>query len=84
MSSKKSKPVNPTKDKAKDKLFVGVITAEQQRKMRQARERQERVETPHLKHLQPSSAIVLGDYNKKQKNRRARRQSKQEVKTSDF
>jgi hypothetical protein len=74
MSRKRSQPVTPSKDKRTERLFVGVITAEQQRKMQKAVDRKARIESGVR---QTGSGIHGGD--KRTLNRRARRQGKQDV-----
>ncbi len=78
MSRTRSRPVSPLKDRQADRLFVGVITAEQQRKMRKASERQERIESG----LRQTGSGVHGG-GKRENNRRERRQWKKDV-NSDF
>lgn len=85
MSKGKSRPVQTKrpKDVLKDgRLVIGVITVEQQRKMRKAQEREERIASG----IKLTGAGFHGDTGKSKKterNRRERREWKQHVKTSD-
>ena len=76
MSRKRSQPVVQPKSRQTDKLFVGTITAEQQRKMRKASDRQARIESG----LSQTGSGVHGG-GKRDLVRRERRQWKQEVKS---
>ena len=78
MSRTRSRPVSQPKDRTADRLFVGVITAEQQRKMRKASDRQARIESG----LRSTGSGVHGG-GKRENNRRERRQWKKDV-NSDF
>ncbi|MBU6453766.1 MAG: hypothetical protein KGS72_18445 [Cyanobacteria bacterium REEB67] len=77
MSKRRSQPVKPPKDKRAASLHVGVITVEQQRKMRKARERQERIALE--REIRPTGAGAHGGNSKRDINRKARRQAKLET-----
>jgi hypothetical protein len=76
MSTKRSQPVTPPKDKRAAQLFVGVITAEQQRKMQKAQDRKARIESG----VRQTGSGVHGG-GKKELSRRTRRQGKLDVKS---
>jgi len=76
MSRKRSQPVTQPKDRRAERLFVGVITAEQQRKMAKAQDRQARIEAG----VRQTGSGVHGG-GKREIARRERRQWKLDVKS---
>jgi hypothetical protein len=76
MSSKRSQPVTPSKDKRAERLLCGVITVEQQRQMQRATERQERIDSG----VRQTGSGVHGG-GKREIVRRERRQWKLDAKS---